>query len=105
VNIKEIHFTGLIQNRDLAGVTGPEFFNAIAKCGWKEGTGTHFLKELRKDAAARGIRTPGDLGRQIANGRSVRGRDGKWEHWVCNDRAVIIYNPATRTLITFTAKG
>ena len=56
-NITEVKFVGLIRNRQLNSVMGPELINAIKKCGWKEGTGTHFFKELRKDGPTRGIRT------------------------------------------------
>jgi len=100
-NITEIKFVGLIANRPLATVTGPEFMNAIQRCGWKEGTGTHFLKELRKDGAKCGITTLGQLEREIARGRSAPGREGKTLHWICNGGAYIVYNAATRTLITF----
>ena len=100
-NITEIEFVGLIRNRPLNTVTGPEFMNAIAKCGWKEGTGTHFFKELRKDGPGRGIRTLAQLETEIARGRSVPAGAGKTKHWVCGGDAYIIYNANTRTLITF----
>ena len=101
MNIKEIRFTGLIQNRELGSITGPEFFNALAACGWKEGTGTHFLRELRLDGPSRGIRTPADLSRAIQRGESEPANDGKWLHRICGGTAYVIYNPATRTLVTF----
>jgi len=101
MNIKEIRFTGLIQNRGLTTITGPEFLSALAACGWKEGTGTHFLKELRADAQNRAIFTPADLVRAIQRGVSEPSGDGKWIHRICNRTAYIIYNPTTRTLITF----
>jgi hypothetical protein len=101
MNIKEIQFTGLIQNRLLASITGPEFLNALAACGWKEGTGTHFLKELRRDAQNRGILTPAHLARAIQWGVSEPSTDGKWIHRICHFTAYIVYNPTTRTLITF----
>jgi hypothetical protein len=101
MNIKEIQFTGLIQNRRLTTITGPEFLNALAACGWKEGTGTHFLKELRTDAHNRGIMTPADLSRAIQWEVSEPSTDGKWIHRICNRTAYIVYNPTTRTVITF----
>ena len=101
MGIQDIRFTGLIQNRDLSSITVPEFFNALYACGWKEGIGTHFLQQLRKDGPTRGIYTPAQLERAIAHGTSEPGRDGKTIHWVCNHTAYIVYNAATRTLITF----
>src|ERR1044072_1984962 len=98
MNIKEITFTGLIQNRNLNTMTGPELLNALTACGWKEGTGTHFIKELRRDAHNRGIMTPADLGRAIHWGVSEPSTDGKWIHRICNRTAYIVYNPTTRTL-------
>src|SRR6185312_9154649 len=84
-----------------SSITGPEFLNALYACGWKEGIGTHFLQQLRKDGPTRGIYTPAQLERAIARGTSEPGRDGKTIHWVCNHSAYIVYNDATRTLITF----
>lgn len=101
MKIQDIKFTGLIQNRTLAAISGPEFFNALAVCGWKEGTGTHFFQQLRKDGPSRGIHTPGDLARAIYAGTSEPGRDGKTIHRICNRSAYIVYNAATATLITF----
>jgi hypothetical protein len=69
--------------------------------GWKEGTGTHFFQQLRKDGPSRGIHTPADLVRAIAAGISEPGRDGKTIHRICNYTAYIVYNAATGTLITF----
>jgi hypothetical protein len=51
-------------NRPLATITGPEFMNAIARCGWKEGIGTHFFREFRKDGPTLGITTRGQLPHQ-----------------------------------------
>ncbi|HUE70454.1 MAG TPA: hypothetical protein VMP01_06145 [Pirellulaceae bacterium] len=99
--ITELQFTGLIQNRPLITITGPEFMNAIAACGWKEGTGTHFFQQLRKDGPTRGITTLAQLQREIAKGRSAPGDAGKSIRWICSDTAYIIYNATTRTLITF----
>lgn len=101
MGIQDITFTGLIQNRKLSEITGPEFFNALMACGWKEGTGTHFFQQLRKDGPSRGLNTPADLARAIAAGTSTPGRDGKSIHQICNQSAYIVYNAATRTLITF----
>ena len=101
MGIQDIKFTGLIQNRKLLEISGPEFFNALAACGWKEGTGTHFFQQLRKDGPSRGINTPADLVRAIAGGNSEPGRDGKALLRICNRTAYIVYNAATRTLITF----
>ncbi|HVA47124.1 MAG TPA: hypothetical protein VNH11_12220 [Pirellulales bacterium] len=101
MGIQDIKFTGLIQNRKLSEITGPEFFNALAACGWKEGTGTHFFQQLRKDGPSRGINTPADLVRAIAAGSSEPGRDGKTIHRICSQTAYLIYNATTRTLITF----
>ncbi len=75
-NLSEIKSVGLIANRLLSSVTGPEFMNAIASRGWKEGTGTHFFRELRKDGATRGITTLAQLEREIARGHSTHDRDG-----------------------------
>jgi hypothetical protein len=99
--IQDITFTGLIQNRKLSEISGPEFLNALMSCGWKEGTGTHFFQQLRKDGPSRGIQTPADLARAIAAGTSEPGRDGKTIHRICNRSAYIVYNAATQTLITF----
>jgi hypothetical protein len=101
MGLDEITFTGLIQNRKLSDINGPEFLNAVMACGWKEGTGTHFFQQLRKDGPSRGINTPGDLVRAIAAGTSEPGSDGKTIHRICNGSAYIVYNAATRTLITF----
>src|SRR3954468_10586904 len=101
MGIQDIVFTGLIKNRRLSEITGPEFFNALEACGWKEGTGTHFFQQLRKDGTSRGIHTPADLVRAIAAGGSEPGRDGTTIHRICNRSAYIVYNAATRTLITF----
>lgn len=101
MGLEEIQFTGLIQNRNLNDISGPEFFNALRRCGWQEGQGTHLLKELRKDGPTRGIRTPADLVRAIARGTSEPGRDGKWIHRMCDRTAYLVYNPGTRVLITF----
>jgi hypothetical protein len=101
MGFQDIKFTGLIQNRKLSEITGPEFFNALMACGWKEGTATHFFQQLRKDGPSRGIQTPGDLERAITAGSSEPGRDGKTIHRICNRSAYIVYNAATRTLITF----
>lgn len=101
MRIQDITFTGLIQNRKLSEITGPEFFNALKACGWKEGTGTHFFQQLRKDGSTRGIQTPADLVRAIAAGSSEPGRDGTTIHRICNRSAYIVYNVATSTLITF----
>jgi hypothetical protein len=99
--IQSIQFTGLIQNRKLTDISGPEFFNALSACGWKEGTGTHFFQQLRKDGPSRGIHTPADLLRAIAGGISEPGRDGKTLHRICGNTAYIVYNSNTKTLITF----
>jgi hypothetical protein len=101
MGIDEIKFRGLIRNRNLADVTGPEFLNALMTCGWKEGTGTHFFQQLRKDGPSRGIQTPADLERAIAAGHSEPGREGKTLHRVCGGSAYIVYNAAQRILITF----
>ena len=85
MGIQEIRFTGLIQNRKLSEITGPEFFNALMACGWKEGTGTHFFQQLRKDGPSRGLNTPADLVRAIAAGNSLPGRDGTTIHRICTD--------------------
>ena len=87
MKIKEIQFTGLIQNRRLSTISGPEFFNSLAACGWKEGTGTHFFKELRKDGHTRDIWTPADLSRAIQQGVSEPSKDGKWIHRIRNRTA------------------
>jgi hypothetical protein len=101
MGIQDIAFRGLIQNRKFSEITGPEFFNALIACGWKEGTGTHFFQQVRKDGPSRGIHTPADLERAIAAGTSELGRDGKSIHRICNRSAYIVYNAATQTLITF----
>src|SRR4051812_28016259 len=101
MGIEDIKFTGLIQNRKLAEISGPEFFNALSGCGWKEGPGTHFFQQLRKDGPSRGIHTPADLERAIARGMSEPGRDGKTIHRICSRSAYVVYNAVTRTLITF----
>ena len=101
MGLQEITFRGLIQNRKLSEITGPEFINALMSCGWKEGTRTHFFQQLRKDGPSRGIHTPADLTRAIAAGTSEPGRDGKTIHRICHRTAYIVYNATTRTLITF----
>ena len=101
MSIKSVCFRGLLQNRKLTEISGPEFANALRSCGWKEGTGTHFFQQLRKDGPSRGIFTPNDLARAIARGESRPGRDGKTLHHVCGRTAYIVYSETTRTLITF----
>ncbi|RLT01649.1 MAG: hypothetical protein DWI21_18365 [Planctomycetota bacterium] len=101
MGIQDIVFTGLIQNRKLSEITGPEFFNALMACGWKEGTGTHFFQQLRKDGPSRGISTPAELVRAVSSGTSEPGRDGTTIHRICSRSAYIVFNATTRTLITF----
>jgi hypothetical protein len=101
MRIQDITFRGLIQNRKLSEITGPEFINALMTLGWKEGTGTHFFQQLREDGPSRGIYTPADLVRAIAGGISEPGRDGKTIHRICSRSAYIVFNAATQTLITF----
>lgn len=101
MGIFDIAFTGLIQNRKLSEISGPEFFNALMACGWQEGTRTHFFQQLRKDGPSRGINTPADLVRAISAGASEPGRNGTTIHRICSRSAYIIFNMATRTLITF----
>lgn len=101
MGLEEIQFRGLIQNRHLIDITGPEFMNALRACGWGEGTGTHFFQQLRVDGPTRGINTPADLTRAIARGHSEPGRAGTMIHRICNQTAYIVYNPGTKTLITF----
>jgi hypothetical protein len=92
-NLSEFAFVGLFANRPLSSVTGPEFMNAIARCGWKEVTGTRFFRELCKDGPTRGITTLGQLQREIACGHATPGRDGKTLHWICGDAA---YQPVEK---------
>ncbi len=100
MGIGDLKFRGLIVNKPLSKVTGPEFLGALKAAGWKEGTGTHFFKALRKDGPTRGIRTLGDLERELARGRTVKAPDGKMLHWICNGRAYVVFNPSSKTLIT-----
>ena len=101
MDIRSLKFRGLIQNRTWDDIMGPEFFNALAVAGWKEGTGTHFFKALSEDGPSRGIRTPNELVRAIQRGISELGRDGTTVHRICNRSAYIVYNSDTRTFITF----
>lgn len=101
MSIKEIKFTGLIQNRKFTEITGPEFFNALKDVGWKEGTNTHFFKALKEDGPSRGITTPKELERAIEKGESEAASDGKWIHRMVSDTAYIVFNPESKTLITF----
>lgn len=101
MGIGEIQFKGLIQNRKLSEISGPEFMNALRACGWSEGTGTHFFQQLRKDGPTRGINTPGDQPVRLPMGNQRLARDGKAIHRVCNRSAYIVYSPVTKTLITF----
>jgi hypothetical protein len=101
VDITKLQFTGLIQNRKLSEISGPEFLSALKERGWKEGTGTHFLRALRKDGPSRGIRTPAELVRAIRKGKSEPGRNGTTIHRMCGGTAYIVYNATTRVLITF----
>ena len=50
---------------------------SIKACGWSEGTGTHFFRELRKDGPARGIFTPAGLSRDRRGHFRAR---AKWNH-------------------------
>lgn len=99
--LETIRFQGLIRNRSLRTLTSHEFVNAIRRCGWKEGTGTHFLQQLKEDGPTRGITTLGHLERAIRRGRSEAGRDGSTLHRICNESAYIVYNASTRVLVTF----
>jgi len=101
VDITKLQFTGLIQNRKLSEISGPEFQNALKTVGWREGTGTHFLRSVRKDGPSRGIRTPAELVRAIRKGKSEPGRNGTTIHRMCGGTAYIVYNATTRVLITF----
>jgi hypothetical protein len=101
MGIESLKFQGLIQNRKLSEISGPEFMNALRSCGWKEGSGTHFFQQLRKDGPSRGITTPSQLTSAIARGKSEPGRDGKTIHRMCNETAYIVYNATSKTLITF----
>jgi len=100
--LSTLRFKGLIRDQEFPDVSGPELLKAIRKAGWKEGTGTHFIKRLRKRGPALGIKTLGDLEREIARGRSEAAEDGKVLHRICRGNACIVYNPKTRTLITLT---
>ncbi len=53
MRIEQIEFTGLISNKAWHEITGPEFFNALARCGWKEGR--HGNPFLPADAQARAV--------------------------------------------------
>jgi len=101
VSIKDIKFTGLIQNQKFTEITGPAFLNALRDVGWKEGTNTHFFKSLKEDGPSRDITTPKELERAIEKGESEPANDGKWIHRMVNDTAYIVFNPDTKTLITF----
>ena len=71
MSIEQIKFFGLITNKTWEDITGPEFMNALTRCGWQEGTGTHFFKRMRKRGRAMGIPTPAHLEREIAHGHSA----------------------------------
>jgi hypothetical protein len=86
-NITETRFVGLIRNRPLNSLTTTEFWNAIKACGWQEGTGTHFFRELCKDGPTRGITTLAQLEREIARGYWAPGTADKTLHWICNGSA------------------
>jgi hypothetical protein len=100
MGIEQIKFYGSISNKDWADITGPEFMNALKRCHWQEGTGTHFFKRIRKRGRTMGISTPGQLEREISLGYSAPGDLGKTLHWICNGDVCIVYNGATSTLIT-----
>jgi len=106
MGLEEIKFTGLLQNRNLSQISSTEFANALRACGWREGHSTergkiHFFRELKKDGPLRGVKTPNDLVRAIAKGRSEPAGNGKTLHRICNGSAYIIYNRMKRILITF----
>lgn len=101
MGIRDLKFRGLIVNKDLTKVTGPEFMNALKVAGWKEGSGTHFFKALRKDGPSRGVRTLAQLQRELARGRTAPGPGGKTVHWICNGQAYVVFNASSKTLITF----
>jgi hypothetical protein len=101
VDITKLEFSGLIQNRKLSKISGPEFQNALKTVGWREGTGTHFLRSLRKDGPNRRIRTPAELVRAICKGKSEPGRNGTTIHRMCGGAAYVVYNATARVLVTF----
>jgi hypothetical protein len=101
MNISRLTFTGLLRNRNISDISGPALLSALSRAGWKEGTGTHFVRELRTDGARFGINTPADLERALRHGSSEPARDGKTLHRICGGRAYVVYNGNTKTLITF----
>lgn len=102
MSIDQIKFYGLISNKRWHEITGPEFANALRRCGWQEGTGTHFFKRIRQRGQEMGISTPAHLEREIAHGYSAPGEVGKTCHWICNGSVCVVYNDVTCTLITIT---
>jgi hypothetical protein len=46
VPIEAIEFRGLIGNKTWDQITGPEFLNALARCGWREAHNAHIFLRL-----------------------------------------------------------
>jgi hypothetical protein len=74
--ISTIRFVGLIGNRPIRMLHGPEFNNALAKVGWREAHNAHILKRLKERGPSIGILTLNDFGRMLRNGADAPNPSG-----------------------------
>lgn len=74
--IDSLRFSGLVKNRRLKDITGPEFHEALTKAGWREAHNGHILKRLRQRGPACGIKTLEDFGRALKKGTTEEGERG-----------------------------
>jgi hypothetical protein len=65
VPIDAIEFPGLIGNQTWDRITGPEFFDALAKCGWREAHNAHIFLRLCQRGPGLGIHNPNDFARAL----------------------------------------
>lgn len=74
--ISAIEFVGLIGNRPILQLHGPEFDNALAKAGWREAHNAHILKRLKERGPGIGINTLNDFARSLRIGEDAPNPSG-----------------------------
>jgi hypothetical protein len=107
VPIESFAFHGLIGDLPWPRITGPEFFNALAKIGWREAHNAHIFKRLCERGPGLGINTPNDFARALRNGHTLPTKGGALQR-VCQAPSgsfVVIYREQSRSLITIVHQG
>jgi|GEM_PF-6929477 hypothetical protein len=79
VPIDALEFRGLIGNKTWDEITGPEFFTALEKCGWREAHNAHIFLRLCQRGPGLGILTPNDFARALRDGYTIPAGDGALE--------------------------